>query len=382
LLTERDTRTSHARPDAYRMYQQRSLISELEDAVRRGSSEKRVTTLRRITDLFLGDKEKLNEDQIQVFDEVLSHLIARMEATFLIELSERLAPVNNAPIKVVNTLARDDEIAIAGPILSLSDRLTTPDLIEIAQAKSQAHLLAISNRTSLSEALTDILIERGDRDVIAKVAENGGARLSDKSYASLVDRPEADETLLEKLGLRLDIPLHIFRRLLQRASQALRGRLLASAPPEKRDEIQEILASIPNEVIADEEADYNFAAAERIVLPMHERGQLDQVALLGFAKARKFAATLTALGALCSTPVDIIKKILSDGRSEPLLVVCKAAELSWPTLRALLQGDLLGKPTLDEELQKLKSDYNRLSHATAKKLLDFWREQQSSQNVV
>lgn len=364
------------------MYQQRSLISELEDAVRRGSQEKRVTTLRRITDLFLGDKEKLNEEQIQVFDEVLSHLIARMEATFLIELSERLAPVNNAPIKVVNTLARDDEIAIAGPILSLSDRLTTPDLIEIAQAKSQSHLLAISNRSSLSEALTDILIERGGRDVIAKVAENAGARLSDKSYACLVDRPEADETLLEKLGLRLDIPLHIFRRLLQRASQALRGRLLASAPPEKRDEIQEILASIPNEVIADEEADYNFAAAERIVLPMHERGELDQVALLGFAKARKFAATLTALGALCSTPADIIRKILSDGRSEPLLVVCKAAELSWPTLRALLQGDLLGKPTLDEELQKLKSDYNRLSRATAKKLLDFWCEQQSSQNAV
>ena len=78
-------------------------------------------------------------------------------------------------LPVVHTLAWDDEIAIAGPVLSLSDRLTTPDLIEIALAKSQPHLLAISERSSLSEELTDTLIERGDQEVINKLAENAGA---------------------------------------------------------------------------------------------------------------------------------------------------------------------------------------------------------------
>src|ERR1051325_5521758 len=148
---------------------QRPLIAELEDAVRRGSQEKRIETLRRITDLFLGEREQLSEEQIQVFDEVLGHLMSRMESSALIELSERLAPVNNAPIKVVHTLAQDDEIAIAGPVLSMSDRLSTPDLIEIAVAKSQSHLLAIATRSSISESLTDTLLERGDRDVINKL---------------------------------------------------------------------------------------------------------------------------------------------------------------------------------------------------------------------
>src|SRR5262245_63765221 len=99
-------------------YRHRSLIAELEDAVRRGSQEKRVETLRRVTDLFLVGSKKLNEEQIQVFDEVLGHLITRMESKALIELSERLAPVNNAPINVVNTLARDDRRAgfvLVGP---------------------------------------------------------------------------------------------------------------------------------------------------------------------------------------------------------------------------------------------------------------------------
>jgi len=62
--------------------------------------ETRVRTLRRITDLFPATKEKLSEEQIEVFDQVLSHLIARMESTVLIELSECLAPVNNAPNNV------------------------------------------------------------------------------------------------------------------------------------------------------------------------------------------------------------------------------------------------------------------------------------------
>jgi uncharacterized protein (DUF2336 family) len=298
---------------ALSMHRHRSLIAELEDAVRRGSQEKRVETLRRVTDLFLVGSEKLNEEQVQVFDEVLGHLITRMESKALIELSERLAPVNNAPINVVNTLARDDEIAIAAPVLSLSDRLTTADLIEIALAKSQAHLLAISKRSSLSESLTDTLIERGDRQVIRKVAENEGARLSEKAYACLIEQPEPDETLLEKLGLRLDIPLHLFRRLLERATAALRERLLALATPEKRDDIKEILASMPNEIIENEDVDHDFTTAQRLVDAMRERGELDQMALLEFAKARQYAATIAALAALCSAPVDTIKEMLNGG---------------------------------------------------------------------
>jgi len=362
------------------MYQHRSLISELEEAVRRGSRDKRVETLRRVTDLFLGEKERLNEEQIQVFDDVLGHLIARIESKALIELSERLAPVNNAPIKVVHTLACDDEIAIAGPVLSLSDRLTTPDLIQIALAKSQSHLLAISKRSSLSESLTDALIERGDQDVISKLAENAGAHFSEKAYARLIDQSGADDSLLEKLGLRLDIPLHLFRRLLERVTAAVRERIMALATPEKRDDIKEILASISNDVIDNnDKLDHDFAAAQRLVQTMNESGELDQFALLEFAKARQFAATVTALATLCSAPIDMIKQMLNDGRNEPLLVPCKAAGLSWPTLRALLQDDLLGRAAKDDEINKLKSDYIKLSHSTAKKLLEFWCEHQTQQ---
>ena len=73
-----------------------SLLAELEDAIQSGSKDRRVDTLRRVTDLFVSDADRLNDEQIDVFDDVLGHLIKRIEGKALAELSRRLGPVNNA----------------------------------------------------------------------------------------------------------------------------------------------------------------------------------------------------------------------------------------------------------------------------------------------
>jgi len=134
-----------------------SIIAELEDAVRSGSSDKRVSTLRRVRDLFLHDGERLSEDQIKLFDNVLCHLVTRVENRARAETSARLAPIDYAPFEVIQHLARDDEIAVAGRVLATSSRLRTSDLVEIASTKGQDHLLAILGRTNLREAVTDVI---------------------------------------------------------------------------------------------------------------------------------------------------------------------------------------------------------------------------------
>lgn len=143
----------------------RSLISELDDAVRNGSTSDRVETLRKITDLFLAGGARLSEEQISVFDDVIGHLMKRVEDRGLVELSRRLAPINNAPNNVVQTLARNDEIAIAAPVLTFSARLTSADLVEISRSKTQGHLKAIAYRTDLVPSVTDVLLDRGNNDV-------------------------------------------------------------------------------------------------------------------------------------------------------------------------------------------------------------------------
>src|SRR3954468_539193 len=102
------------------MSQQASLLDELESAIQNGSSERRLETLRRVTDLFLGGADKFNDDQIGVFDQVLGHLISKIETRALAELSLRLAPIDCAPIDTIGCLARNDEISVAGPVLTTS----------------------------------------------------------------------------------------------------------------------------------------------------------------------------------------------------------------------------------------------------------------------
>jgi uncharacterized protein (DUF2336 family) len=350
-----------------------SLIGELEDAIKSGTSEKRVETLRRVTDLFLNDADRLNETQIGLFDDVLCHLIKRIETKALVELSEHLAPVDESPIEVIRRLARNDEITVAGPVLSQSARLTTSDLVEIAGTKSQQHLLAISGRSELEEAVTDVLIERGDRETVHRLARNAGARFSETGFSTLVRNAETDESLAEKLGLRLDIPLRLLRDLLSKATEAVRSRLLALAPAETRSEIQRALARIANEVGREATASRDFSKAQRAILQMQKEGRLDESALLEFATRRLYEQMVAALSLLSSAPIDLIASLMQSARSSGLLVPCKAAGLKWPTINVILCNRFAHHTMSDADLALAKADFLRLSQASAQRTLRFWQ---------
>src|SRR5262245_48613727 len=137
-----------------------SLIAELDEAMQSGSSARRAATLRRVTDLLLSHAGQYNSEQIALFDGVLLRLMAHIETRVLAELGERLAPVATAPVGVIRHLANHDEIMVAGPVLKDSQRLSSPDLVQIASVKSQDHLLDISQRTEIEETVSEVLVAR------------------------------------------------------------------------------------------------------------------------------------------------------------------------------------------------------------------------------
>lgn len=349
-----------------------SLIGELELAVQSGSAERRVDTLRRITDLFLVQNERLTDEQIGVFDDVLGHLIKRIESKALVELSERLAPIEKAPIEVIRRLARDEEIAVAAPILTLSTRLSTTDLIDIAKTKGQAHLLALSGRQHLQAPVTDILLERGNHNVFHRLAASNTAAFSEDGFSRLVKASEDDQSLIEALGLRIDMPLHLFKQLLLRASQAVRERLMSRANPEHREAIREVLSDISSDLEQHAIGAHDFQQAEQSVTAMKANGELDEIALLEFVKDHKYAETIVALSLLCSAPVPFMERIFNDGRPEAMLIPCKAAGISWPTLRAIYRTKWAGSSISQADIEHAKSEYLRLSKATAQRVLRFW----------
>jgi uncharacterized protein (DUF2336 family) len=357
-----------------------SLIAELEEAVHSQSTEKRVETLRRVTDIFLGQADRLNDAQISLFDDVLGKLIQRIENKALAELSSRLAPIDNAPIDVIRRLARNDEITVAGPVLSESSRLTPGDLIEVAQTKSQSHLLAISGRTQLDESVTDVLLTHGNREVATRLATNSGARFSETGFETLVKAGESDATLAEKVGLRLDLPIRLLRELLLKATEAVRARLLSLATPENRDEIKRVLSTISSEVSLEVTAPRDFNKAWEFVLSMQKKNELNEAALLQFANARKYEEMVATLSLLCGASIEIIKPVMKSVKPEGIMIPCKAADLKWPTVNAILKNRFAHHSISDDDLAQCKSNFIGLSKATAQRALRFWMVRNTTLN--
>jgi uncharacterized protein (DUF2336 family) len=351
--------------------QHESLIAELESSVQSSSSDQRLGTLRRVADLFLNDSDRLNDDQVKVFDDVLCHLIKEVESKALVELSGRLAPIEKAPDAVIRQLAHHDEITVAGPVLAESRKLTTAELAEIARTKGQQHLLAISGREGLEEAVTDVLVERGNREVVVRLAVNSTVRFSEAGYGTLVRRAEKDDLLTEKVGLRRDVPPWLQRELLTHATKAVRARLLVVAPPEAREQIAQVLCTISSSVAGEVGKSADLAAAEERVRQMQAQGRLDEMAVLGFASARKHDELAVAIALLCAAPVKTVSELISGLRNDAVLIPCKAAGLAWPTVEAVLRNRLAGYAVTDQVIELARNDYIRLSIATARRTLRF-----------
>jgi uncharacterized protein (DUF2336 family) len=349
-----------------------SLIPELEEVIANGSPERRTQALQRITALFVAGADNFNEDHVRVFDDVFGHLIDEIETKARAELSSRLAPVGNAPAKVVRKLAKDDDIAVAGPLLKHSKRLSETDLLEVARTKGQAHLLAISGRRGIAEPVTDVLVNRGDRDVVRSVAENPDAHISTAGFSALVTRAEKDDALAEKVGMRPDIPAHMFRELVLKATAVVQQRLLASAKPETQAEINRVLAKVSDEV-GTRAAPRNYSAAQRAVEGLHKEGKLDEAALVAFAKGGQYEETVVALAQLCAVPIDVVDRLMGGERPDPILILCKSAGWAWPTVKSIILSRQDRKSASSQGLDNAFTNYERLTAATAQRVMRFWQ---------
>jgi uncharacterized protein (DUF2336 family) len=352
-----------------------SLLPELEEVVQHGTAEKRAETLRRITGLFLDGATQFNDHHVALFDDVIGCLIAEIEAKALAELARRLAPVLNAPAGVMYQLASNDDINVAEPVLK-AGRIAEPDLMTLAETKSQAHLLALSARPGINEALSDILVTRGDREVAHTLATNHEARLSEGAFTNLVQRAEQDGVLAEKVGQRTDIPPRLFRQLLMQASDVVQKRLLAAAKPETQAEIRKVLAKVTDEVGA-KAAPRNYTAALASVRALHKERKLTEADVVAYAESGKYEETIAALATLCAVPVEVVDRLMNGERADPVLILARSANFGWPTVKAVICARPGPKPN-GQVIDAAFENFERLTAATAQRVVRFWQVRQGT----
>jgi len=350
-----------------------SLLDELESTLATGSSTRGIEILTSVTDLFINGAPHFSENQIGVFDDVMARLMVKIEAKARAKLAQRLASIANAPSNVIQLLAADDDIEVARPVLTRSERLSEHTLVATANSKSQQHLYAITQRDALSEAVTDILVERGDCDVVHAVVKNRGARFSDAGFRALVSRSSGDDALASEVGMRGDIPRPHFLMLLEKASSAVRARLAAENPQASTTidgVMAEVVGGMRDEIRNSSPA---FAAAEAEVARQNRIRRIGETEIYQYARDRKFEETAIALSLLCDTPIDVVERALLDPGAEIVLILAKVAGLSSTTTKAVLLLRAADRGMSTEDLERALMSFNRLQPETAKRVLGFFR---------
>jgi uncharacterized protein (DUF2336 family) len=327
------------------------------------------------TDLLITGR--FSDDEVWTFGEVISRLADEIEVAARAQLARRLARIDNAPVNIIHKLAFDDSIDVAGPVLQSSERLEADALVANASAKSQSHLLAISKRKSLEERVTDVLVTRGDGEVVNSVATNAGARFSEFGFLHLIQRAEGDSVLAGQLGLRKDIPRHLFQQLIAKASNDVRERL-----EDERPAMFEQLQTSVTEVAGALQSRFgrlsrSYFVAKRVVAKQHQIGSLNESSIFGYAQLHRLDEVTIGLSLLCSLPGDVIERALLDKNREMLLILAKALDFSWETTMSLLFLGAKEHRITASELHDLENDFARLNFTTSRSVLEFYQSRKS-----
>ncbi len=355
----------------------RSLVDELETAIASSDIGRRAVILRRVADLFVSTSGNLSKLQTALFDDVMRQLLDEIETGARARFAEYLAERPAAPSGILRELALDDAIDVAGPILSHAEALDEKTLVEGAGSKSQAHLLAISIRRIVPESVTDVLLDRGDREVALSTAGNPGASFSEFGYSSLVRRSSGDDEMTFRTWSRPEIPRRHLLELFADASDTVRRRL-SKEDPRKAALITETVARAASQLqTRTRERSADFAGAGALVRSLSAAGRLDETVLFGFADSEKFAETTLALSMMCDLPVGLVERALIEERSEQVLVLAKAIGLTWKTTKAILLLRSRSEKSTPE-LDGLLETFLRLKAETAVKAVRFYRLRERS----
>jgi uncharacterized protein (DUF2336 family) len=345
-----------------------SLIDQLEAAISQRNIASRAEILRRITDLFAAGSVSFGSEQTSLFDDVMGRLVSEIDHSARVAFGERIAMLSNTPPRITRELALDDSIDVAGPVLKRSECLDEDTLIIGAKTKGQDHLFAISQRSRLSENVTDVLVERGDQKVVISTAANAGARFSDFGFTKLVSRSKNDSELALLVWARPEIPREYLLALFESASETVQRRF-ETADRSKVDLVHEMIKQAADQLqtsLRDYSSD--FAVAMAFVERLHQKGELTEQRLCGFAERGKFDETTAALSLLTELPVGAIERALVHDTGDQLLVLAKSIGLSWKTTRAILAVRSGASGEFPEYFER----FNKLRPQTARAAIQFY----------
>jgi uncharacterized protein (DUF2336 family) len=336
-----------------------------------------------VSDLFFARGDVLTDRERSLMTEILRQLINDVESSVRRALAARLARQPDAPRDLVLALARD-EITVAHAILIHSEVLRDDELIEIIQHRTLEHQLAVAMRKSVSEQVSDALVETGAVDVIKTLLENHGARISAATMDYLAEQSQRVDTYQNPLLRRPDLTPALARRMYWWVSAALRRHILANfaITPSDIDDALEAGASDPGALPAEQDQ----RKSERLAEALSDAAAITPDLLVQSLRRGEIALFEALFAKLTEIRPSIVRRMLYERGGEELAVACRATGIAPPLFASIFLLSRKARPNdpppAQGELKRVQQFYAAIPLAAAGQLVKTWRRDDDFQKAM
>lgn len=315
--------------------------------------------------------------ETELMTDILRRLIHEVEVSVRKGLAERLAVRADAPHELVIQLANDD-IEVAHPILSNSPVLMDTELVAVVRNRTREHQLAVARRLSLSEKVTDALVETGDTSVIKTLLENESAAISKATLEYLVEQSRRVDDLQNPLLHRNELTPDLARRMYWWVSAALRQHILSSFDVSERD-LDEAIETTVKDVIAETRARERPRRDKvgELVDHLWRTNALTPKFLIQVLREGEVPLFEAMFARLTGLDLKIVRNLLYEVGGTGITVACKASRIEkadFASIFLLSRQARPGDKQVDpSELSRVLSLFDRLSYKLAAEVVRRWR---------
>ena len=337
------------------------------------SKQNRTQLAENVTDFFLNSGDSLSERERALMYDILHRVISDVEFPLRRTLSNRLSVMEGAPGELVRLLA-NDHIDIAFPLLFKSQALRDSDLMEIIRQRSQEHQLSIALRHSISEQVSDSLVETGNENVIRTLLENPSADVSQGTMKYLAEQSKRVDSFQEPILQRSDLDPAIAKKMYLWVSAALRRHIV-----DNFDFDQNILDDLLEQTASDK-INLDVAAENDTQELAHilEDAELETPdMLLAALREGEIQLFLAMFARLTGLRRKLIMRLIFESGGEGLAIACKSIGIGKVTFSSIYTLCRKSQPksvvSMKRESGRLMALYDQMTKEAACDVVHKWR---------
>jgi uncharacterized protein (DUF2336 family) len=289
------------------------LAKDIDDSVR---EELAFKIGRLVPTLTEQESQQLAEMTFQVLEILAEDQVPQIRAI----IADEIKHLHNVPKRLINRLAEDAEITVAGPILEYSPLLTDEQILQIVTSGLKGGLLeAVARRKNVSSRISQAVVDQDEDPATAELLRNQTAEISEKLMEEIAMQAETKPALQLPLVDRRSLSKATLRRIATFVSAALVERMISSNKLEEKL-AHEIRLAVRERIDAGdtEEERQKSDADAKTANKLFKAGKLDEYAVLDAIDEANVEFLQRSYELLTGLSADHVERMLQSGSAKGL----------------------------------------------------------------